>query len=509
MALAAAGLLPITAFGGSDWALCGAGFQAPPAPAVENGGDAGAVHLSADDADLREEGVSTLRGNVHVRSGTQQLQSDVARYDKDNERLEAEGNVRYWDQGLFVTGSRGQLALDSDEASAEDTSFMLLDLHGHGTAERVEISGSELIRATGATYSTCNPGDDAWLLSAESIKLDKVADVGTARNVTVKFKNVPIFYSPYLTFPLSDKRKTGFLTPSFRTGGEVGLEVRAPYYWNISPNQDATLVARGMTNRGAMMEGEYRYLTRRGGGEIGVEYLAHDTKRGDDRGALSLRHRGSFAPGWNTDIAVDYVSDKEYFEELGTQLTISSIRFLDRRADLTYSGNRWWAQGRMQSYQTVDNTILAADKPYERLPQVRFGTAFPKRNRRLHFGLGGEVVNFQRDSSVTGTRVDLEPSVSFPIRTPGTFIIPQASLRHTQYSLDNTAAGVSDDPSRTLPILSVDSGMFFDREMRIGGNAYTQTLEPRAYYLLVPYDDQRTLPVFDTGEYSFNFAQLF
>ena len=312
-----------------------------------------------------------------------------------------------------------------------------------------------------------------------------------------------------MTFPLTDKRKTGFLSPSYRFSEGNGFELRLPYYWNIAPNQDATLTARGMTNRGILLEGEYRYLTERGGGDLGLEYLPHDSIRGDDRAAFSFQHQGGFAPGWTTDIDVDWVSDSDYFDDLGTNLAIASQQFLERRGDLTYRQRHWSFRARVDDYQTIDDTIAANNRPYKRLPQLNFQSSTPERNRRLNADFNAEFVYFDRSSSVTGARVNLAPSVSYPIRTPAAFIIPKLTLDYTTYSLDDTTPGVEDNPDRLLPTFSTDAGIFLEREFTLGDKRYLNTIEPRIFYLFVPEDAQDDIPVFDTGEYTFSFSQLF
>ena len=494
----------------AGWGLCGADLQLPERPAVETtGDDSGATHVSADNADLVEEGTSVLEGNVQVVQGSRQIQADTVRVTRPDKILDAEGNIRYWDEGLYISGEAAHVDLESEFATVDDASYIVLDAHARGSAGRVTLTNRDLLNIENATYTTCNPDDEVWSLDASEIELDRVSEWGSARNVFVRFKGTPIFYSPYLTFPLSDKRKTGFLTPSYRYSGQTGFELRMPYYWNIAPNQDATFTARGMTKRGVLLEGEYRYLTDYGEGELGLEYLPNDAKRGDDRAAFAFEHDGSFASGWETDVDVDWVSDKNYFEDLGTNLDITSQRFLERRGDLTYRQRRWSFRTRIQDYQTIDETITASSRPYKRLPQLYFQASTPARNRRLNADINAEFVYFDRTSSITGARFDIEPSLSYPMRTVATFLVPKLSLEYTTYALDGTATGAEDNPDRLLPTFSTDGGIFLERDMTIGGGRYVHTLEPRLFYLFVPKDGQDDIPVFDTGEFTFSFAQLF
>ena len=492
-----------------DWAMCGGGFALPDSPTIEGDSDPEAIHVAADSADLSEGGSSILTGNVHVLKGTQKVTADQIIYDKPSETLDGTGQVKFWDEGLFLTGDHAKIELNTDLVVVDNASFMSLAEHARGEASRARIIGNEFIHVEDVRYTTCDPGNSNWEMIASEINLDKVNEVGTARNVRVEFFGVPVFYSPILSFPLSDKRKSGFLSPSFRFSGPAGAETTIPYYLNIAPDRDATIATRAMLDRGVQLQGEFRYLSRWGNGQVGAEFLPSDNKFKKDRSALQFQHSGNLTSRLYSDVNLNWASDKEYFEDLGTNLAIASQTHLERRGDLIYNGDRFWALARVQDFQTIDRTIAGSDRPYERLPQLLAATSLPERNRRLNYGLRGEFVSFDRQSSVTGTRVDFQPWVSFPMRTGASFLVPRLEVQHTRYSLDHTVAGTDDSPSRTIPRFSVDGGMFFERDGMFSDKAFVQTLEPRVYYLFVPFDNQTALPVFDTGEYTFNFAQLF
>ena len=450
-----------------------------------------------------------FKGNVNVARDNQRLAADELRYKPSNDRVVALGNVKLWQDGVFVGADRAELAAGEEEAELSGVTYRFVDAHAHGDARSVSLSGREILRARDATYSTCAPGDEDWVLRASRIKLDREANRGVARNVTIDFEGVPIFYSPWLSFPLSKERKSGFLFPSAGVSDSTGIEATVPYYFNIAPHLDATVAMRGMSDRGVQLQGEFRYLFDWGSGEIAGEILPRDSKRDDAlRAGVSIDHRGWLTKRVFTDVNIDWVSDKSYFEELGTNLDIASRSYLEQRADATYFGEYFNVSTRVQDYVTLDRTIAAENRPYKRLPQVSFITKFKRRNRALNFGLRGEVTNFEREDSVRGLRTTLEPSVDFPIRTAGYFVTPKAKLAFTQYALDG-AGDTDNNPSRAIPILSFDSGMFFDRQLNLGSSTFTQTLEPRLFYLYVPYDGQDELPLFDTGEYTFSFAQLF
>ncbi|MCP4040829.1 MAG: LPS-assembly protein LptD, partial [Gammaproteobacteria bacterium] len=268
----------------------------PAKPKWEDGEiDRETLQLTADEAELVQDGVSILRGDVQMRKGELQFQAGTVFYDQQAEVLEISDGVRLWDSGIYMSGSRANYDLSSDEGQIDDANYYLLDDHGRGGAGTIRLSSSDILQLEDVSYTTCNPGVEDWVLEADSINLDKVEDVGTARHVKVRFKDVPIFYSPYLTFPLSDKRKSGFLTPSVGSSNETGIDVEIPYYWNIAPERDATFGVRAMAKRGAMLQGEYRYLMRRGDGQLGIEYLPDDNEYDDSRALYSIQHEQTIA----------------------------------------------------------------------------------------------------------------------------------------------------------------------------------------------------------------------
>jgi LPS-assembly protein len=489
--------------------LCGPAFAIPAKPDFGGDPNTETIEITADEAELNDGGVSLLRGNVQYGSGERRLLAQSMRYDKPNEHITASGKLRLWDEGIFVDGESVELDLGKDSADFRNATFLVSESHGRGGAQRMILNGNELIRVEDAHYTTCNPGNEDWILTAKHIELDRIEDVGTARDVHVEFMGVPVFYSPFLTFPLSDARKSGLLTPSFGVSGNTGVEATLPYYFNIAPNLDATAWARVMSNRGLLLGGEARYLTDSTSGEVSAEIVPHDLVDDDARGLFVFRHRGDLNEHWRNAIEYSHVSDRAYFEDFGNKLGATSTRHLEQRLDFSYAKDQLSFLARVQNYQTVDRTIPGTSRPYKRLPQLVVAYETPLRNRALNYGVRAEGVFFEREQSVDGVRVDVESKVSYPMRSAGTFLIPSVKLRYTQYNLSNVGVGQERDISRVVPTFSLDSGAFFERQTSFFGTGYTQTLEPRAYYLYQGFDNQSNIPVFDTGQFTFNFAQLF
>ncbi|MBL1141388.1 MAG: LPS assembly protein LptD [Proteobacteria bacterium] len=499
--------------------LCPQSLNIPDRPYVGEALDTGDIHLTADEADLVDGGVSTLTGNAEVTKDSQQVTADIIEYNQPNETADLDGNINYWDEALFLKSNEAYLQFDNGIGEFTDADYILKDSRTRGTASKLVLDVGTRTEMEDVGYTTCDPDDEFWKLTADKITLDHEENWGKARNVVLRIKDFPVFYSPYMSFPLNKERKSGFLAPGYGNTNRHGFEVRTPYYWNISPNMDATLTPRLLTDSGVMAMGEYRYLFSRASGEINFEYLPSDSNRQDkDRNALSFTHRQQFLDTGSAFFTYNRVSDKFYFEDFGSQLSTTSTRFLERRAEAFYSGNNWNVTTRVQDYQTVDRSIVATSRPYKRLPQILFNYGSPRTYGKLNYGVGTEAVYFERgddniftntsNDNVNGLRAHIQPYISYPMRTVATFLEPKLSLDYTQYNLEDSA-NFTRNPSRVLPVFSLDSGLFLERETQISNTSYLQTLEPRLFYLYTPNEDQSDLPVFDTGQLTNSFDLLF
>ncbi len=501
--------------------LCPASLGIPERPHVDAELEEDDTHMAADEADLIENGISTLIGNAEITRNTQQVRAETIKYNQTEDTADLSGNVNYWDADLFLDSNDAFLQFDNGIGEFSNADYILKESRGRGTAEKLVLDIGTRTDMEKLEYTTCDPDDKFWSFTASSLSLNHESNYGKARNVILKVKDIPVFYTPYMSFPLSNERKSGFLAPSYGTTNRNGFDLRTPYYWNIKPNMDATITPRLLTDSGVMAMGEYRYLYSRGSGEINVEYLPSDNAREDDhRNFIDLELNQRFASTGNLFATYSRVSDKFYFEDFGSQLSVTSTSFLEQRADMTYSGNNWNILTRVQNFQTVNRSIPTSSRPYKRLPQILFNYNIPKENNELNYGLKSEAVYFdkgenivitngiQSNTNVNGLRLDLSPYISFPMSTAATFIEPKLKLRYTQYALEDNALFES-SPNRILPTFSLDSGIFLDKETNLFGNDVIHTLEPRLYYLFVPHDGQTDLPVFDTGQYTFSFASLF
>lgn len=500
---------------GLDWNQCrtdGApALRRPIVPFTD-----GDTRIEADGADLyRIENRAEFSGNVRVEQDSQLLEADQAIYLKNSNTLDAMGNVYLEQPGLRIGSDTLHYNLTSKQGTAEQAEFRLTEPLARGNARTAEMLNADQSHYSDVRYTTCPPGNGDWQVEAAELEIDKATGVGTAHHAKLRFKGVPFIYLPYATFPIDDRRKSGFLPPSIGSSENSGADLSIPYYFNIAPNLDATFTPRIMSKRGILLGGEFRYLAKHHEGEILAEMLPSDSERttgeNDTRGALNMLLKGTPAPRWSYNINLNYVSDNDYLDDLGTSLATTSAKHQERRGDLNYHGDGWRFLGRAQQFQTIDKTITLNGRPYSRLPQLLLDLEKPDQAMGLTYHLRTEYVHFghSSDTKVKGERVDLQPGISLPLRRPWGFLTPKLSLRHTRYSLENQTPSMDSNPSRTLPTLSLDSGLYFDRNTQWFGNAITQTLEPRLFYLYTPKEDQSNLPDFDTATLDFSFANLF
>ena len=474
------------------------------------------VDVQADNAQLVGKGTSIFKGNVVVKRGGQELTTDRATYNQSSGIVTAQNRMRLRDKNIILDAEQAEWSLNSDEGVLIDAEYLLRRSHARGKANYVSKNGASETDLYSASYTTCLKDDNFWSLKASEVNLDHKEAVGSATDVIVRIKDVPVFYTPYITFALDDERKSGLLVPSIGSSSETGLDIQTPFYWNIAPGSDATITPRYMSDRGLQINGEYRYIYEQGKGEVNLGFLESDDLKndsdlinpfyGEDRKHLSLKHSSRFKSGWSSYIDYNYVSDSAYLEDFGSNLSLASTTHLKRGLKVNYNGNNWVFKGKIQGYQTITNTT----KPYQRLPQLMLKGTVPDHYLGLSYGLHAEFTEFDHADLVAGRRIHIEPSMSLPLQSAAAFMTSRVSLKHTSYDLNANTVGLSDNsPSRTLPVLSVDTGLFFERDMTISNTSYIHTIEPRAFYLYVPDRDQSDIPIFDSSMRTFHFGSLF
>lgn len=466
------------------------------------------VFIRSDRMSGRQDGEIEAEGEVELRRRGQTVDADRLKYNQPEDEVHAEGNVRIEQKGSVTTGPELRMRLETRQGFMREPAYQLSQPDAHGTAENLEFLGQEKYRVTQGSYTTCSEGNDDWFMRSSEMELDRATQIGTAYHSSVYFKGVPFLYTPWLTFPLNNQRKSGLLPPTLGSSGKSGLEFSLPYYWNISPEQDATLTPRFLSKRGLQLSGEYRYLNPAYSGETRMETLPNDNITGTNRYALWMRHGQNLGSGWSAGLNLQTVSDDNYFRDLATTLATTSQINLPREGALAYNGYGLNFLTRVQRFQTLQDPLAPLVPPYDRAPQMTLNGSW-RDLAAVDLGLSSEWVDFTHPTLVNGKRFSFYPNISLPLANSFAFVTPKIGMHSTRYTLgDNNSTDLA-DTTRTMPILSLDSGLFFERDLQLRGTDYIHTLEPRLYYLNIPYRDQSRLPNFDSALADLNYVQMF
>lgn len=515
------------------------------------------LFVIADRLTGRTDDVAVAEGNVELRKVDAQVTASKLTYWPLEDEVEAVGNVRLLQEGMELNTPFLRFKLSEQVGYADQADYritkivpskfyqpqqavvtvattntvstgapMMLNVpasyglpttlvavrpsEGGGQAERVEFEGENQIHLSAATYSTCKPGRPDWYLQSPDIQLDYDEDVGYAKHASLWFKDVPIFYFPATSFALNSQRHSGFLRPFFSTSTKNGFDYTIPYYWAIAPNYDATLYPRYMVKRGMQLAGEVRYQDYNFSGLTRGEYMPDDEIENRKRYAYNIQHLQNFGRGFSGQINWNGVSDDNYWEDMSSRLLQTSQTQLPKQAVLNYTP----FAGLMTSMQVLRYQTLQPDpanpiaRPYFLEPQINI-VGYKPNVLKTDLSLISQYSRFTHPDKVDGQRFVFYPQVALPIVHPAFQIIPKFGAHMTSYSLEQQLAGEPDSITRTLPSFSLDSTVVFERETALLDIDYIQTLEPRLYYVNIPYKDQSRIPVFDSGLTDFNFAQIF
>ncbi|WP_447917876.1 LPS-assembly protein LptD [Achromobacter aegrifaciens] len=481
--------------------------------------------MEADSIDGDPDSDLTLTGNAQVRRIDSVIKGDRINYRKNTGEVDIEGSARMMRDGTLVTGPNAKFNVDKYSGQVEKPSFWMGANGGFAVAEHADIFSRSQMRLQTVTYSGCACETPSWYIKAKTVDIDFDENEGVARSGVLYFKDVPILASPYMTFPVKKERKSGFLMPTYGTTSQGGFDFSIPYYLNLAPNYDMTIQPRYFSKRGLQMGGEFRYIGSGYGGIATGTYLPNDNLTGNDRWMYWWRHQQLLGNGFYADWDIAKVSDDNYFRDISQLgLNQASTTYLPQRGRVGWASNYWSAYAQVSKFQTLQDPDAPLVPQYDKVPELYL------RGARYDWG-GFDVdwtstaVRFRRPlyGSVRypdGDRIQTYPTVSYPIVRPGWFVVPKVGVNFTQYQTKwygvdalglngGSAAGLPSSQSRTVPIMSLDSGLIFERDTKLFGKASTQTLEPRLYYLYVPYRDQSKLPTFDTALADFSFSQAF
>ena len=465
------------------------------------------IYAEADTSSANlPDGIAALEGGVIIQQGNRLFRSGYGEVNSNTNTAFLEDSVTFREPGLLMRGVRAETDFSSSISRFHKAELVMHQQHLRGSADTITRLEDSNIHIDQGTITYCEPGNNAWAIESSDITLHTEEGYGIARHTTFRVADVPILYLPWFRFPIDDRRQSGFLYPSLRVSQSNGVDLSLPYYFNISPNFDATVTPRFIEKRGLLVESEFRYLNRWSHNALSLAYLPKDKKRNDDnRWLFNLKHQGNPADRWETQIDYTKVSDDDYFANLNTSLDVQRQDHLKQQTQIGYQGNGWNFSANLHQYQTISGVT-----PYQRSPQLLF-TGAESLGRRTNFNYTAEYVRFDTSDSrsVHAHRAHIRPTIGYRTSKPWGYSNAEFTLWHSSYSYFNKPAGDASN-SLTAIIGSVDSGLYFDRDFSIGDRTYSQSLEPRLMLLHSKKSDSNNPPkVFDSSQMSFSYNNLF
>ena len=496
-------------------------------PADRTARDRAPIEIRSDYGELHGDEVANFSGAAQVTRADQKLSADFMSRNAFVDTMNANGNMTYVEKGMAFSSDSGFLDLGKDKGVLRNSQFVLSTVPARGTSRLTFFDSKDLSRYEQFAYTSCPPGNRDWVLHADKVKINKATGQGSGSHAWMEFKGVPMFYTPYMSFPTDDRRQTGLLAPSFGYSSVRGFDLTVPYYFNLAPNYDLTVWPRLLTERGVLLHSDFRYLTPYNQGRLIGEILPDDWVTQKTRGEVGLLDNATWTENLRSHVDLNWVSDQQYLNQLSNQLALIDFNFVRSNASVTYTGNTdgFGAYGVTTSadtFQTINPSITPEQRPFYRLPATNVFHYLPIADTGLNVTTNAEFVNFVSDVNPAGQRFNLKPRLQFPLRSAAGFVTPSVSLQLTQYMMsdlvnanDRADSGKQNQQvrdsslTRALPIVSLDSGLFFERDLDIGKAGYTHTFEPRLFYVYIPYQDQDHFPLYDTINYDFNYYQLF
>ena len=506
--------------------FCDGGYL--PSGVVDDAPEAGVggvvpLHASGLNARYQLDSELYLQGDVQLRQGNFRASGSEARYNQQSGQVSLQGPLVSRGQGFLLTGQDARYSVETGQLDINTATFLFHEAEIRGEATALSRVGEDQVLITDGMLTTCGPEQNDWAVVASDIELDRAEGFGVAKHVRLEVLDTPVFYWPYMSFPIDDRRKSGFLYPQFGSSNAgSGAFLATPYYLNLAPHYDATVTPQYIHGRGLLTELEGRYLSSLGESVLQLGYINNDSAFEDEtpgadgeRWALDFTTRAGFGGGWSAYGDYSVVSDEDYLSDLNRSLDISQTTHLRRRGGVRYSGANQYFEAYLNGYQTIRERIADVNKPYDQLPEVIYGGTAEA--GWLEASLESQYTWFDRDNEsltgldkATGQRLRAIPEVALPMRTLWGYSRPSVSVDYTRYELDDYEYNQRDNSfDRTVPVFEWDNGLYFDRRGELFDMPYNQTLEPRLYYAWADADDQSHIPDFDTGLKSFRFDQLF
>jgi LPS-assembly protein len=473
--------------------------------------------LSGDSLNGQIDERVVIEGQAELRNRSTVLRGDWLQYTLPDDTARARGNVRINREGNVYQAPEAELEVEAFRGYLTKPTFDLLRNGAQGDAERMDFLDDKHAILHNARYSTCRrDGGPEWLpdwvLKAQRINIDNEDETGVAEGATLRFMDIPILPIPEISFPLSSKRKSGFLTPIIGLGNVNGVEVSQPYYLNLAPNRDATVWGTLMSKRGVDLAGEFRYLEAPYQGLIWGNYMPWDRLRDEKRWGFAAVHSGTLPGGMGLNLNLNRVSDDNYWKDFTRVSTSLTTRLLPSDANLTWSQGGFSAAARALYWQTLQDSSAPITPPYNRMPQLtaRYGGSAAA---GFDYSVNADYTKFESVPSLTGQpngqRAFVAAQVSRPWIQPGAFVTPKLMLQATNYAFDGNLSNGDARANVTVPTVSLDSGLIFERDTSYFGRDLRQTLEPRAFYVYTPYRNQNYLPNYDTTSFDYNFTTIY
>ncbi len=495
--------MPTTSLAATDWSQCTVPVIQP---RQDINYDLNTSELEADSLLTLDRNYFKLSGNATLTRGQQSIRADEIDYFKDQQQLQAQGNILYADDLYRIQAQQLELNNRDDTGLFNDTSFQLFSNHYRGraaTIEQFDENNSELLDVS---YTTCDPGQNTWSISASRLKLNQQSGQGTAYHAVLRVKDFPVFYSPWFMFPITSDRMSGLLPPALSSSDIDGTYLALPWYWNQAENYDMTITPVWYSRRGLQLNTENRYLFPGHEGQVYLSWLDDDLYD-DERWYQQWSHRSRLPGDIDTRILLQEVSDTDFLDDFDHLESIEDVDFLQSKVLLSTTIGGWSSSLMFEEYQTINLEKSVASRPYKRLPQLSVNRLFSLGDSGLNLDWRNEWVSFDKDDSITGERLHITTEFSYPLEDSWYFVHPSLQLDFTQYDLDNNTNDVN-DIERSLPLFSIDSGLIFERLASVENN-WIQTLEPRLFLLYVPFEDQQDIPDFDTALLSDSYNNLF
>jgi LPS-assembly protein len=486
-----------------DWSLCSVPVITPNSSPDNS---SFTTEITADRLFSQNKNYLLFSGQVELIRNTQSIYADKLKLTRDPQHFQANGNITFTDDLLKLNTDALSFNDELKQGLFENSDFQLFENHIRGSAEHIEQSDESHNLFQNVTFTTCDPGDNHWSLSASQLELNKESRQGTAQNAVLKVGKIPVFYFPWMMFPIGNQRMSGLLSPTISNSRNDGTTVSLPFYWNQAENYDMTITPVSYSKRSLQINTENRYLFQNNQGQLSLSWIDDDITA-EERWYRQWLHEMDSTFGIHTSIIYQKVSDEAFLKDFEQLESITYVDFLKSSISFSNTLGKWNTNMLFEEYQTIDLTKSIGARPYRRLPRLTINRIKTQQAFSLNLNWQNELVRFDRENSITGDRIHIKPTISYPMEGDYFYFNPSLQLDFTEYRLDNNTDDIN-SIQRSIPLLSIDSGLIFERDAG-ANNQWLQTLEPRLYLLHVPYEEQGDIPKFDTSLITENYNSLF